>query len=438
MNDGDVSATENGESRSKFTFSGRVRKGAITRIMAALLLLTGFVAGAGADKLGWLGETGVNASSSLVDTPAFKTFQQAWDVVHANYIGINSVSDQTLIYGAANGMVAALNDPGHSEFLTPEQVAAFNAQENSQFVGVGIQIDNSTGAWVILVVYKNSPADRAGIKVGDEITYVGKTPVQGLSMTDIGNLLKGKEGTSVTMTVHRPSDNSDHTLTMTREKITIALVNWTMLPDKVGYIQLVQFNAGASQDLKAALDAATKAGATSFIFDLRDNPGGLGLEAVKVASLFLPEGSVVYQEQDAPNAQKYSQKTIGISPYTKQPMVVLINAQTASAAEIVSAALRDNGRATLIGLTTFGTGTGTNEFPLDDGSAVRLGVSLWFTPKGKSLWHVGVAPDRTVALPEGTYGLTPDTAQGLSAADIEASSDAQLKTGFEMLTSTKR
>jgi carboxyl-terminal processing protease len=147
---------------------------------------------------------------------------------------------------------------------------------------------------------------------------------------------------------------------------------------------------------------------------------------------------VVYQEQDAPNAQKYSQKTIGISPYTKQPMVVLINAQTASAAEIVSAALRDNGRATLIGQTTFGTGTGTNEFPLDDGSAVRLGVSLWFTPKGKSLWHVGVAPDQTVALPEGTYGLTPDTAQGLSAADIEASTDAQLKTGFEMLTSTKR
>jgi carboxyl-terminal processing protease len=406
--------------------------------MAALLLLSGFVAGAGADKLGWLGETGVNASSSLVDSPAFKTFQQAWDVVHENYIGINSVSDQSLIYGAANGMVAALNDPGHSEFLTPDQVAAFNAQENSQFVGVGIQIDNSTGAWVILVVYQNSPAERAGIKVGDEITYVGKTAVQGMSMTDIGNLLKGKEGTSVTMTVHRPSDNSDHTVTMTREKITIALVNWTMLPDKVGYVQLVQFNAGASQDLKAALDAATKAGATSFIFDLRDNPGGLGLEAVKVASLFLPEGSVVYQEQDAPNAQKYSQKTIGISPYTKQPMVVLINAQTASAAEIVSAALRDNGRATLIGETTFGTGTGTNEFPLDDGSAVRLGVSLWFTPKGKSLWHVGVAPDQTVALPTGVYGLTPDTAKGFSAADIEASGDAQLKTGFEMLTSTKR
>lgn len=438
MSDGDVLSGETVQPRGNRGIGGRMRQGAITRVMAALLLLSGFVAGAGADKLGWLGETGVNASSSLVDSPAFKTFQQAWDVVHENYIGINSVSDQTLIYGAANGMVAALNDPGHSEFLTPDQVAAFNAQENSQFVGVGIQIDNSTGAWVILVVYKGSPADRAGIKVGDEITYVGKTAVQGMSMTDIGNLLKGKEGTSVTMTVHRPSDNSDHTVTMTREKITIALVNWTMLPDKVGYIQLVQFNAGASQDLKAALDAATKAGATSFIFDLRDNPGGLGLEAVKVASLFLPEGSVVYQEQDAPNAQKYAQKTIGISPYTKQPMVVLINAQTASAAEIVSAALRDNGRATLIGETTFGTGTGTNEFPLDDGSAVRLGVSLWFTPKGKSLWHVGVSPDHAVALPTGVYGLTPDTAKGFTAADIEASGDAQLKTGFEMLTSTKR
>lgn len=436
MNDGEVSPVETVKSRNRLSL--RARQGAITRVMAALLLLSGFVAGAGADRLGWLGDAGVNASSSLVDTPAFKTFQQAWDVVHENYIGINQVDDQTLIYGAANGMVAALNDPGHSEFLTPDEVAAFNAQENSEFVGVGIQIDNSTGAWVIVVVYKNSPAERAGIKPGDEITFVGKTAVSGMSMTDIGNLLKGKEGTSVTMTVHRPLDNSDHTVTMKREKITITLVNWTMLPDNVGYIQLVQFNAGASQDLKNALDAATKAGATSFIFDLRDNPGGLGLEAVKVASLFLPEGSTVYQEKDSPNGQTYAQKTIGRSPYTTQPMVVLINANTASAAEIVSAALRDNGRATLIGQTTFGTGTGTTEFPLDDGSAVRLGVSLWFTPKGKSIWHAGVTPDDKVALPEGAYALTPDTAKGLSAADLEASTDTQLKTGFEMLTSTKR
>lgn len=438
MLDGDVSASADARLNARPGAVARVRQGMLARVTAVVLLLVGFGAGAGADRIGLLGQSAVNASSSLVDTPAFKTFQQAWDVVHANYIDIAHVDDKTLIYGAATGMVAALNDTGHSTFFTPEQAASFKEQQSSQFVGVGIQISNTTGKWLILAVYSGSPADKAGLKIGDEITYVGDKPVEGLIEADIGALLKGAIGTSVQMTVHRGSTNADITVKMTREKITYKLVNWTMLPNNVAFVQLLQFNAGASLELKGALDEASAAGATSIIFDLRGNPGGLGLEAVKVASVLLPEGSTVYQEQDSPNGPKYSQKTIGRSNYTTQPMVVLIDQNTASAAEIISASLRDNHRATLVGETTVGTGTGTTTFPLDDGSEVDLGVSFWFTPTGQSVWRVGVKPNQEVALPAGTYGLTPGAAKNFTTKDLAAATDAQLKTAYDVLTSTSR
>ena len=415
----------------------RIHRGVIARLGAVLLLTIGFGAGAGADRLGLLGESAVHASSSLVDDPAFKTFQQAWDVVHENYIDIANVDDKTLIYGAATGMVAALNDTGHSSFFTPEEAAAFAQQQASQFVGVGIQISNTTGQWIILAVYDGSPAAKAGLKIGDQITAVGDKSVEGLNEADIGALLKGEEGTSVTMTVHRGSDGSDLTVTMKREKIAYKLVSWTMLPQKVAFIQLLQFNQGASLEMKGALDEASAAGATSIIFDLRGNPGGLGLEAVKVASLLLPEGSVVYQEQDQ-GGKKWDQKTIGKSDYTTQPMVVLIDQNTASAAEIVSAALKENDRATLVGETTVGTGTGTTTFPLDDGSEVDLGIAFWFTPTGESIWRVGLKPTQEVALPLGTYGETPASVKGSTPEALARSTDAQLKAAYDIVTSTSR
>jgi carboxyl-terminal processing protease len=272
---------------------------------------------------------------------------------------------------------------------------------------------------------------------GDQITFVGDAPVDGLTEAQVGTLLQGKEGTSVTMTVHRPSDNTDLTVTMTREKIVYKLVSWTMLPSNIAFVQLLSFSQGASQEMRAALDEAKAAGATSFILDLRGNPGGLGLEVVKVASLFLPEGSVVYQEQDA-NSKKYPFKTIGVNDYTTQPMVVLINANTASSAEILASALNENKRATTIGETTFGTGTGTTTFPLDDGSEVDLGVSFWFTPSGKSVWRVGLKPNQEVSLPAGVFGETPATVKGFTDKQLEASRDTQLKAAYDVLTSTNR
>ncbi len=415
----------------------RLHRGIFARLSMVLLLVIGFGAGAGADRVGLLGQSAVNASSSLVDTPAFKTFQQAWDVVHANYIDIGNVDDKTLIYGAANGMVAALNDTGHSTFFTPEEAASFAQQQSSQFVGVGIQISKTTGSWLILAVYDGSPAAKAGLKVGDQITLVGDKSVADLTEADIGALLKGAAGTPVTMAIHRASTGADLTVTMTREKIAYKLVTWTMLPNNVAFIHLLQFNQGASLEMKGALDESAAAGATSFILDLRGNPGGLGLESVKVASLFLPEGSVVYKEEDA-GGKKYDQKAIGISDYTTQPMVVLINANTASAAEIVSASLGENKRATLVGETTIGTGTGTTTFPLDDGSEVDLGIAFWFTPTGKSIWRVGLKPNQEVALPAGSFGETPASAKGFTEKQLGSSTDAQLQAAYAVLVSTKR
>jgi carboxyl-terminal processing protease len=227
-------------------------------------------------------------------------------------------------------------------------------------------------------------------------------------------------------------DGSERSLTIVRAKLDRPLVSWALAPgSKDAVIRLESFSTGASKELTAAITAAGAAGAAGIVLDLRANGGGFVTEAVNVASQFLGSG-VVYVSEDR-SGKQVSHEVVGGGVATDIPLVVLVDGQTASSAEIVTGAIQDAGRATVVGETTLGTGTVTGTFPLADGSALRIGTERWLTPKGHAIWREGLAPDQTVALAQGVSFLVPDDFAALGAAGIGGTQDAQLQAALRSL-----
>lgn len=404
-------------------------RSAAQRVVIALLLLGTFSAGAGADRLGVLGGTRADASSSIADQPEYQVLQQTWDLIHNEYVDQSAVVDSNLLYGAAKGMVDALGDTGHSTFLTPDEAIAFQQSVTGELIGIGVEIDFSDNAPVVIAPIDGSPAAEAGVRARDIVREVDGKSTNGMTSTDLFNALRGDEGTPVVVTFERPSTGETYTLHLIRKKIKIAPVSWIMLPGQVALIRLSEFTNGATDGIKQALKDAKAQGATSMILDLRSNPGGLVFEAIGVASQFLPEGTPIYQFQERDQAAR-TIKTTGIGEGTDLPMVVLTDGGTASSAEIVASALQDSGRAKLFGETTFGTGTVLTPTTLDDGSIVLLGTGLWLTPKGKQIWHVGVTPDTEVELPAAVDAYRPAPGAISSETELKATGDSQLLAAY--------
>ncbi len=238
----------------------------------------------------------------------------------------------------------------------------------------------------------------------------------------------------MTVTLVRPGADAPYTVTLIRRTITLRPVSWRMLPENVVQLRLAEFSAGATQELKAALTEIRERGATGIVLDLRDNPGGLVAEAIGVASQFMPEGTTIFQQQERGEGPK-PVKTVGLDGlWLDKPLVVLVNRGSASAAEIVGGALRDNGRARLLGETTYGTGTVLIPFEQPDGSIVLLGTGLWLTADGDQLWKEGVEPDETVALPFDAFPSRPNDDPEVSEAELEGLDDDQLRAAFVELT----
>lgn len=356
-------------------------------------------------------------------------FDQAWQDVDQNYVDRKAVNYQQMSYSAIQAMLQVLHDTGHTRFLTPQEVKSENDQLSGQLIGIGISIeqDPTTKDIIIISTISGAPAQKAGIKPGDIITAVNGISVAGKSIDDVTNLIHGNVGTSVSLTVKRPSTNQTLTFKMVRANINVPNVLMYYIPqDHIADIEIVQFANGVSVDLRHDLDQAKKDGATGIVLDLRNNPGGYLSEAIGTASLFMANG-VVLIEQDSSGAQ--TKVTVsGDTDNTTTPLVVLTNSNTASAAEIVTAALEDNHRATVIGTTTFGTGTVLEEFPLSDGSALLLGTQEWLTPDDQFIRNKGVAPNIVVKLNPNANPLTPDIEQEshMTEQQILKSSDNQL------------
>ena len=252
-------------------------------------------------------------------------------------------------------------------------------------------------------------------------------------MSEVIGRIKGPAGTEVVLTVVNPADGEVREISIKRGRIAIRSVTWGVIPGTtLAHIRISNFSKNVTEDLKKALQEVTDQQLTGIVLDLRNNPGGLLQEAVGVSSQFLKDGTVL-QERDAEGKVK----SIDVEPgglATDMPLVVLINGGTASASEIVSGALQDAGRATVIGETTFGTGTVLQQYKLSDGSALLLAFEEWLTPKGRVIWHQGIEPDVKVTLPLNVYLVTPNSERSMSADEVKSSEDAQLLRAIEQLT----
>lgn len=363
-----------------------------------------------------------------------KLFQQAWDNIDQNYVDRSSINYQKMSYAAINAMVTTLGDTGHTRFMDASTAKEENQQLSGQFSGIGIylQQDTKTKKLIVTSPIPGSPAAKAGIKPNDVITAVNGKSTAGEDVAGVSAMIQGKNGTSVKITVERPSENKSLTFTITRSEINVPNVLMYYIPqDHTAQIQIVQFATGVSDEVKADVTAAKNEGATKIVLDLRDNPGGYLQEAQDTASLFIKSGHVLIQEDSKGN--KTPLDVTGNPIDTTTPMVVLINGNSASAAEIVAASLKENGRATLIGEKTFGTGTVLQAFTLSDGSELLIGTQEWLTPDGQFIRNQGIAPNIVVAMPTDGTVLTPtdETASNLSEQQILKSKDVQLIKALE-------
>lgn len=363
--------------------------------------------------------------------------QQAWTIIDQNYVDRKAINYQQMSYDAIRAMLADLHDKGHTYFLSPADLKA-QLQElsgTSSGIGILIQQDPKTNQITIAETIPGAPADKAGFKSGDIIEAVNGTSTAGKNLDTVHSLIQGKLGTTVNITVLRPSTKQTLTIPVKRAQFTIPNVIMHYIAEThIAHIQVLGFDSGITDQLKTALTQARRDGVKGIILDLRDNPGGYLQEAIDTASLFLPAGKTVLIEQDA-TGNRTVDKANGSSIDTQTPMVVLVNSHTASAAEIVSGALQDNNRATVMGTKTLGTGTVLNEFDLPDGSAIFLGVMEWLTPQGHFIRNQGITPNIVVNLPANASALTPnmENQQHLSAQQILQSGDTQLINAIKYL-----
>ena len=363
--------------------------------------------------------------------PNWSLLDQAYELLRTNYVDPSGLDPTTLEQGAIRGLTDAVNDPGHTGYLTPEEVKARDESLSGTFVGVGAVLDMRNNAPTVVRLLPDSPAEKAGLRAGESILRVDDVSVAGQTIEQVVSRIRGPEGTAVTLGL-QDLDGSERSLTIVRAKLTLEIVSWSLAPgSRDAVIRLESFSTGAAKALVGAITAARAAGAAGIVLDLRANAGGYVNEAVDVASQFLGSG-VVYISQDR-SGKQVPHEVAGGGIATDIPLVVLVDGQTASSAEIVTGAIQDAGRATIVGEKTYGTGTVVGTFPLSDGSAVTIGTERWLTPKGHAIWREGLTPDQAVALAQGVSFLVPDDFATLSTGGIGASSDTQLQAALSAL-----
>lgn len=358
--------------------------------------------------------------------------EEALRIVQRNFVDPSRLDEENLTRGAIRGMVDALGDAGHTMYLTPEEVAAELEALDGRLTGIGVMVDSRSELPIVIAVFPDSPARQAGIRVGDLIVSVDGERADRLTINELLRRVRGEAGTTVVVGIQH-ADGTREELSIVRAEIEVPAVSWTLVPGTtIADVRLTQFQSGAADELRAAVRAAIDAGATGMVLDLRGNPGGIVDEAVRIAGTFLPEGTVVFQQQDR-TEQREQVRTQGTPLAPDLPLVVLVDTASASSSEITAGALQDAGRARVLGTRTFGTGTVLNFFPLSDGSAIRLGVIEWLTPDGDAIYETGISPDIEVALPADGAMLTPEELGRLDRRGFRQSTDTQLRRAVRLL-----
>jgi carboxyl-terminal processing protease len=338
------------------------------------------------------------ATEAQVDT-AFAAFREAWDMIHADYLN-RPIDDVKLVRGAIRGMVRTLEDP-YSGYNDPEEFRRLNDDLSGQFEGIGVEVAEKDGRIVIIAPISGSPAEKAGLRPGDIILRVDDRSVLGLNTAEVGGMVRGPAGTSVKLTIQRPNAPETLDVSITRARIVTKNVEALDLPayardQGLMYVKLANFGQRSAADMRETLRLMMAPSPKGLILDLRGNPGGSLFAAIDITSQFIADGVVMLEDDADGKRQTFTARPGGLA--TKVPLVVLIDKGSASASEIVAGAIKDRGRGTLIGETTFGKGTVQEWHQLaNDQGGLRLTIARWLTPRGTWVHGQGVAPDIQVA-----------------------------------------
>ena len=326
-----------------------------------------------------------DAVSASDDTESLRKIEEAYEYITRSYV--ERVDSAQLAEDAIDGMLAGL-DP-HSVYISASDMSNVRDSFNGSFQGIGIYYEFVPGVeardtLVVLMPIAGGPSDEAGLQAGDRIVQIDDTTAVGLDTDRVQHYLKGPRGTTVRLVVARPGYREPLRFTLTRAEIPLNTVIATyMIDEETGYIRLQRFARTSAQEVRTAIDELRRQGMTRLVFDLRDDAGGLLDQAYEIADEFLPDGDmIVYTDSRHPNNRRQYRATAG-GHFEREPVMVLVNENSASASEIVAGALQDHDRAFLVGRRTFGKGLVQQQFPMSDGSVLQMTVSRYFTPSGR-------------------------------------------------------
>ncbi len=345
----------------------------------------------------------------------FEPFWQAWELVHENYVD-QPVDDQLLMQGAIRGMLDALGDP-YSGFLTNDEYQQANAPLRGEYEGIGAWVDTSGKYLTIISPMEGSPAEKAGLRAGDQIIAVDGEDVTSLDPQLVLRRVLGPAGSTVRLTILREGEESPFEVSIVRQKITLETVSAKMLDNNIAYIKITQFGERTDRDLRTKLRELIRNNPAGIILDLRNNPGGYLNTAINITSQFIGSGVIMYEQYGNGEKVSYNARPGGLA--TDIPLVVLVNEGSASASEITAGAIQDRERGLLVGTKTFGKGTVQTWRQLRaNAGAVKITIARWLTPNERQINGEGLMPDVIVELTED---------------DQKANRDPQLEKAIELL-----
>tara|TARA_S200000501_G_scaffold258942_1_gene242813 strand:- start:5387 stop:6520 length:1134 start_codon:yes stop_codon:yes gene_type:complete len=339
-------------------------------------------------------------------------FSEVLDKINKEYV--DDVNQSDAMDAAINGVLQSL-DP-YSAYMSPDSFKNMQTETSGEFGGLGIEVSMEAGVVKVISPIDNSPAEEVGVKAGDYIVKIDDIQVQGKTLSEAVELMRGPVGSDIEITVRRRGERKALIFTITREVIQVASVKSEIKDDKTAYIRLTSFNENSSKQIKNKIKEFKKnKEIKNYILDLRNNPGGLLSQAIKISDYFLENGEIVStkSKRKYENRKWFAKKGDIINGET---MVILINYGSASASEIVAGALQDHKRAILVGESTYGKGSVQSIIPLDNEGAIRLTVSKYFLPSGKSISRVGVNPDIVIAESSDEFRINTDTDNQLEYA----------------------
>lgn len=359
-----------------------------------------------------------NKEPQVETTADFNTFWKVWNLLNEKSIHANKASDQERVYGAIRGLASSLGDP-YTVFFPPEENKLFNAEIHGSFGGIGAEIAVKEDVPTVVAPLKDSPAWNAGLKSGDKILRIDNTDTNNMTVDRAISLIRGKQGTVVTLLVLRPGERETREFKVTRGEIVIPTIDTEFREDNIFVIRLYSFSQNSDKLFKEALDQFIKSGSNKLVLDLRGNPGGYLDSAIDIASWFIDSGKVIVSEDFGDKREAQVFRSHGPRLFTKDlNFVVLVDGGSASASEILAGALREHGVATLIGEKTFGKGSVQELISVTDDTSLKVTIANWLTPNGTSI---------------STSGLEPDIKVPLTLKDFDAKRDPQMDKAIEFL-----